>query len=64
LWNYFPIPIAQEGAPALMMNKAMVRIAINMRPLLLFRVLAANVSFFISNLLFDNGYLLQFASQV
>jgi hypothetical protein len=56
--------MAQEGAPALMTNRAMVRITINMRPLVLCRLLAAKVSFFISNLLFDNGYLLQFASQV
>jgi hypothetical protein len=43
--------MAQEGAPALMTNRAMVRITINMRPLELCRLLAAKVNFFISNLL-------------
>ena len=46
------MPMAQEGAPALMTNNAMVRIAISTRPLELCRLLAAKVScFFITFLL-------------
>jgi len=55
--GHFPMPMAQEGAPALMTNRAMVRTTINMRPLELCRLLAAKVSFFISNLLCVRGYL-------